>query len=364
MEIINQINTFLGNYPFLNYSFLGNEIGEYLTFLLIFFLVFISLRIFRQVILKKIKIVIRKAGNGIGDSLVLILDSIKPPFYWFLAFWISVNILNLDPLFSRAITSVLFIWIAYYAVIAAQILIDYLLNKYFKKEKDSDTQGAISTIGKFAKGLLWVFAVLLVLSNLGMNVTSLMAGLGIGGVAVAFALQNILNDLFSSFSIHFDKPFVIGDFIIVGEHLGTVEKIGIKTTRLRALQGEEIVISNRELTSVRIQNFKKMQRRRIVFKFGVVYETSTEKLKRVDEIVTEIIEKEKLSEFDRVNFTNFGDFSLDFEVVYFVLSGDYKEFMNIHENILLKMKEGFEKEKISMAFPTQSLYIKKITNDE
>jgi len=359
MEKFNQLAGLFENYPFLGIEFLGNKISQYLVFFIAFFLLFIAFRVFRGIILKRIKGIIKRAKNGIGEPLISAIDSVKTPFYWFLAFYVSIKILDLNPLFFRAIDILLLLWAAYYAVIIAQILIDCLLGRYLKKEKDSGTQSAILTIGKLLKTLLWLFAALFILSNLGVNVTSLMAGLGIGGVAIAFALQNILGDLFSSFAIHFDKPFIVGDFIIVGEHMGVVESIGIKTTRLRALQGEEIAISNRELTSTRIQNFKKMKKRRIVFKFGVVYGTSVKALKKVDQIVRDIIREEKLAEFDRVHFAQFKDFSLDFEAVYYVLSGNYNEFMDTHQNILLKMKGAFEKEGIEMAFPTQTLYIKK-----
>ncbi len=359
MEILNQFYIFLEKYPFLHLIFWGNEIRDYLVSLIVFIVVFVALRIFRKIILKRIKEFIEKAKNGMGDTLVLILDSIKPSFYWFLAFYAAVNLLNLNNVFSKIFTAVMLVWIAYYAVIAAQLFIDYALDRKFKKENDPGTKEALTTVGKFAKALLWLFGALLVLSNMGINITSLMAGLGIGGIAIAFALQNILDDLFSSFAIYFDKPFVPGDFIIIGDYMGVVEKIGIKTTRLRALQGEEIVISNRELTTAKIQNFKKMKKRRVVFNFGIVYDTPGNKLRKIGEMVAKIITKEKLSEFERVNFIKFGDFSLNFEVVYYILSGDYIEFANTHENILLEIKEEFEKEGISMAFPTQTVYVDK-----
>ncbi len=364
MQIINEINLFLKDYPFLDYVFLGNEIRNYIISVIVFIFILIFLNIFKRIIIKKIKKFIERKESEIGYSLVLIVDSVKNSFYLFLSLVISLNFLEIKPIITKITTNLLLIWVIYYIVIITQILINYLLGKYLKKEKDSSTQNAIDIFGKFIKTLLWLFASLLVLSNIGINVTSLMAGLGIGGVAIAFALQNILSDLFSSFSIYFDKPFTVGDFIIVGEHIGVVESIGIKSTRLKALQGEELIISNRELTSTRIQNFKKMEKRRIVFNFGVVYETSTMKLKKINGIVTDIINQESGSDLDRCNFNSFGDFSLNFEVVYFVLSGDYKEFMNIHERIILKIKEEFEKEKISMAFPTQTLYVDKLYKEK
>jgi small-conductance mechanosensitive channel len=362
-SIAEAFRSFLGNYSFLDIDIFNNKMADYVVFLVLFLILFLALRIFRSIILNKIKNFIRKIGYELGNTLVLIIDTIKAPFYWFLAFYISVNILSLNPVLFKIITGILLAWVSYQVVKAFQILIDYALQKVFINEKDQGTQNAILTIGKITKSLLWILAVLTVLSNLGVNITSVIAGLGIGGIAVALALQNILNDLFSSFAIYFDKPFVAGDFIIVGEHMGVVEKIGIKTTRIRALQGEEIVISNKELTSTRIQNFKKMQKRRVVFAFGVVYGTSLEKLKKIPLIVGEIIKSEKLAELDRVHFVKFDDSALTFEVVYYLLSADYNDYMDVNQNILLSIKENFEKENISMAFPTQTLYIRNNTSN-
>ena len=338
----------------LDYVFWGNEIGDYVLSFLVLISLLICLRIFRKIALKRVTSVIKKVS--LGRSLISILESIKLPFYLFVSFWISLNVLNVDERISKVLNSVLIIWASYYLIIALQILIDYLLKK--RIIKDPESKESFIMIGKAIKFVIWLTVFLMVISSLGINITSIVAGLGIGGIAIAFALQNVLSDLFSSFSIQFDKPFAAGDLILVGEHMGTVERIGIKTTRLRSIQGEEIIISNKELTTVRVQNFRKIERRRNAFKFGVVYETPNEKLKKIDEIIAEIIKDEELADFDRVFFIGFRDYSLEFEAVYFVLSGDYKEFLRTHESILLKIKERFEKEGIVMAFPTQTLYIK------
>ncbi len=360
-SIAEQLRVILGDYPLLEISFLGNTMGAYIIFLAVFGLVYLVLRLFRKMILRRIRNFIKKTNNDFGNALVSTLDTIGSPFYWFLSFYLSINVLNLSALLEKITTGILIAWAVYQAIIATQILIDYSLNKYFSKEKDKGTKDAVSVIGKVTKYLLWLFGFLFVFSNIGINITSIVAGLGIGGIAIAFALQNILNDLFSSFAIFFDKPFVVGDFIVVGEHMGVVEKIGIKTTRLRALQGEEIVISNKELTTVRVQNFKKMKKRRVLFTFGVEYGTSSEKLKKIPSLVGDIIAKEKLTDLDRVHFVRFDDYALTFEVVYFILSGEYNDFVNAHQNILFEIKDSFEKEEISMAFPTQTILLENLT---
>ena len=216
-------------------------------------------------------------------------------------------------------------------------------------------------LNKIIKGVLWAVAVIIILSNFGYNVSALAAGLGIGGLAIAFAMQNILSDVFASFSIYFDKPFRIGDFIIVGDDLGTVKHIGIKTTRIQTLQGQELIISNKELTETRVNNYKKMERRRISFTFGVEYGTKLKQLKKISSIVKEILDKIKIADLDRVHFKQFGDFSLNFEVVYYVNKPDYLTYMDTQQEINFALKERFEKEGIVFAFPTQTIYLNKIT---
>ncbi len=363
-SIAEQLRLFFGDNVFWSSEFFGNTIADYFIFILLFGALFLILRIFRKILLQRVKELIKKTGKSLGEMLVDAIDTVKPPFYWYVAFFLSANLLNLNNLFERILESILIIWIAYQVVKALQVFIDSGLRSFVQKEKDSGSQAAMVNMGKIVKTILWFFAAIFVLSNLGVNVTSLMAGLGIGGIAIAFALQNILSDLFSSFAIFFDKPFAVGDYIVVGEHDGIVESIGIKTTRLRALQGEEIVISNRELTTSRVQNFKKLQKRRVVFHFGVTYDTSLEKMKKIPGKVKEIIEKRELADADRVHFFEFADSSLNFEAVYFFLSSDFTEYRGTHQEILLGIKEYFENEGIEMAFPTRTIILEKSNNED
>ncbi|MEM2131509.1 MAG: mechanosensitive ion channel family protein, partial [Candidatus Woesearchaeota archaeon] len=209
------------------------------------------------------------------------------------------------------------------------------------------------------QGFVWIIAILTALSNLGVNITSLIAGLGVGGIAVAFALQRILEDIFSSFSIYFDKPFEEGDFITIDNEAGTVEHIGIKSTRIRTLQGEELVISNKEMTTARIHNYKKMSKRRAVFTFGVEYNTDVKKLKKINEIIKNIFDRLEIAELDRSHFKTFGDFSLNYEVVYYINNREIKDYLDTQEKINLMLVEAFKKEKIEFAFPTNTIILKK-----
>jgi len=239
---------------------------------------------------------------------------------------------------------------------------EHLAKKEIKKRTEGDKRqdtSMIKVLVLIIKIVIWTIALLMILANFGIQITPLIASLGVGGIAIALALQSVLGDLFSAFAIYLDKPFQEEDFIIIGNDMGIVEHVGIKTTRIRTLQGQELVVSNSELTSTRINNYKKMRKRRIVFSFGVTYDTPTIKLKKIPGIVEKIIKSVKGADLDRAHFKEFGDSSLNYEVVYFVDNGDYNKYMDIQQDINLKIKEGFEKEKIEFAFPTQTIHVEK-----
>ncbi len=344
---------------FWGYSYFGNTVWEFATAavaLIGFLLVF---KIFQSIILNRLKSFAGRTKTDFDDAFVEIIQTLRPPFYSFLALYLSLLFLSVHPALQKGIEIILLVWVVYLAAKAVQILIDRMTRVHLREEEGRATKSAIHAISIIAKIVLWSFGALLVLSNLGIDITSLIAGLGIGGIAIALALQNVLGDLFSSFSIYFDKPFIEGDFIIVGEHMGVVKKIGIKTTRIQALQGEEIVVSNKELTTARVQNFKKLHERRVVVSFGVVYQTPIEKVKAIPGMVREIIEGIEKARFDRAHFHKFDDSALSFEVVYYVQSSEYNTYMDINQDIHFQIKEAFERESIEMAYPTQTIYLEK-----
>ncbi|MFA5321890.1 MAG: mechanosensitive ion channel family protein, partial [Smithella sp.] len=239
--------------------------------------------------------------------------------------------------------------------------ITFWLGRTLQKQMDRDTSSAttISFLGFVARIVLWTIVLLLILDNMGVNITGLVAGLGIGGIAVALALQNILGDLFASLSIVLDKPFVIGDFVVVDSLSGTIEHIGLKTTRIRSLGGEQLIFSNNDLLKSRVRNYKRMSERRIVFGFGVVYQTPLKTLKAIKEIVSDVIKKTERTRLDRVHFKEYGDSSLDFEVVYFVTDSDYNIYMDVQESINLEIFRRFSEERIEFAYPTRTVFLQK-----
>ncbi len=343
---------------FFQSKILGNTLGDFILFVAGFLVFLILLKFIQWIVLSRVKKFAEKTKTDIDDTLIEIIKTAKPPFYSFLAFYFAFTLfLSFGGVVNKTINVILIVWVVYLAVKAAQILVDYITDKYIHKETDEGTRAAVILINKVARITLWVVALLVVLSSFGMNVNTVVAGLGIGGIAIAFALQKILGDVFSSFAIYFDKPFLIGDFIVVGEHRGTVMRIGIKTTRIKSLDGEEIVISNEELTSARIQNYKRMKDRRVVFGFGVVYATPNEQLREIPRIIKDIIEPIDGARFDRAHFVKFDDSSLTFEVVYYVESSDYGEYMNIQQEVNFRIKDEFDKMKIEMAYPTRTIYI-------
>ena len=207
------------------------------------------------------------------------------------------------------------------------------------------------------KIVVWSVGLLVLFSNLGYNVTTILTGLGIGGIAIALAAQNILGDLFNYFVIFFDRPFEVGDFITVDDKKGTVEYIGIKTTRIRSITGEQLIIANSNLTGSRIHNFKRLESRRVVFTIRVVYGMPLEKVKLIPELIKQIVSKPDLVRFDRAHFIRYGDFSIDYEIVFFVNSPDYNIYMDILQQINFDIYEKFAAEKIDFASPTPTLII-------
>ena len=321
----------------------------------------------RKVVIGRLNVLAKRTTVDFDDVFVDAVQGIRAWVYVLVALYAALQVFSLPALADKTVTGVFLFAVVWQLIEIATIFLDYFVTRFLEKDEDGDgivdpnSATASNMVTLLARIVFWVVGILFVLSNLGIEVTSLLAGLGIGGLAVAFALQGVLSDLFASFSLYFDKPFRIGDFIVIGSDSGTVERIGIKTTRIRTLQGEELVVSNNELTTARVQNFKKMQERRIVSKFGITYETPQEKVHEVPGIVTRIFEALDGGRLDRVHFTSFGDSALIFEVVYYVESSDYTQYLNIQQAFNFDLMARFAEVGIEFAYPTQTIYTKSVS---
>tara|TARA_B100002051_G_scaffold274234_1_gene314883 strand:+ start:6656 stop:7768 length:1113 start_codon:yes stop_codon:yes gene_type:complete len=321
----------------------------------------------RMVVLLRVKALAAKTKTNLDDAVIGIVSSVRAWVYTLVSLYAALQVFEFGELTTKIITGIFLFAVVWQLIEMASSLIRFLARNFLEKDEDGDGQidpnsaTASHLVTLMSKIVLWALGSLFVLSNLGIEVTSLIAGLGIGGVAIAFALQGVLSDLFASFSLYFDKPFRIGDFIVIGSDSGTVERIGIKTTRIRTLQGEELVVSNNELTTARVQNFKKMDERRIVTQFGITYETAQEKVHVIPKMVENIFADLDGGRFDRAHFTSFGDSALIFEVVYHVESSDYTEYLNIQQAFNFDLMKRFAEEGIEFAYPTQTIYTKSVT---
>jgi small-conductance mechanosensitive channel len=328
----------------------------------VFFVVYTALKLFKRGVIKNLGKLAEKTTTDFDDLLAQILQSIGAWFYVFVSLAVAVQFIQQPEMLKKVLFYIALVVVVYAIVKAIQQVIDYGFQRGMKQRLEEDPRFDVSVVrllSKFAKGAVWIVAALLVVQNLGYDITALVAGLGIGGIAIAFALQGVLSDMFASFSIYMDRPFQTGDFIIVGDVMGTVKHIGIKSTRIESLWGEEIVVSNKDLTEARVKNYKRMENRRIVFEFGVTYQTPSAKLRKIPEIVKKIIEGIELADLDRVHWKNFGDSALNFEIMYQVHTADYNEYMDVQQEINLQLKERLEKEGIEFAYPTQTIYVHK-----
>jgi len=240
----------------------------------------------------------------------------------------------------------------------ANVLVSWYAEKSAKRGKKVSNH-ILFILKKLMQATVYIFAFLAILVTFKIDLSGVVVGLGVGGIAIALALQNILSDAFSAFSIYFDRPFEIGDFIVIGDYAGTVKKIGMKSTRVQLLQGEELVIANKELATANVRNFKKLKKRRVNFTVSVAYDTPLEKLRKIPNMISKIIESMELVELDMVYFRKFGDFGLIFEAVYYMKTADYSKYLEIQQKINFAIVEAFEKDEIKMSLPTQAILLNK-----
>lgn len=343
--------------------YLGNSIQSYIIALATFIIGIFVVYVFRKIVLGRLQKWAKKTETKLDDLLIRGMEKSIVPLLYFGALYIALETLILSAKAEKIIHIALIILLTFYILKSITNLLNHAFKSYIRrKDHGEEREKQLRGITTLVNILVWVVGIMFLLNNLGFNITSVIAGLGIGGIAIALAAQAVLGDLFSYFVIFFDRPFEVGDFLVVGDKVGSVEYIGIKTTRIRALGGEQLVFHNTDLTNSRIHNYKKMEKRRVVFSIGVTYQTSADQLEEIPKIVKKIIETQKDTVFDRGHFATFGDFSLNFEFVYYVLSADYTQYMDIQQAINLNIYRAFEERGIEFAYPTQTLFMNN-TND-
>jgi len=348
---------------FTDYSFYGNPLWKWALAVGVAIISYLILVMIKSFTVKQITRIAARTANLVDDFIGdLLKKKTKAFFLMVIALLAGMQVLELPSDILIMLRRIVIIIVLLQIALWASGLISFLIKRNLERKKaegDTSSVAAFTAMGVLAKLALWVIIILITLDNLGFDITTLIAGLGIGGVAIALATQNILGDLFASMSIAMDKPFVIGDFIIVGDIMGNVENIGLKTTRLQSLSGEQIIVSNNDLLNSRIRNYKRMKKRRIVFTLGVTYQTPQDKLIAIPNIIREILEPIENCDLDRAHFKAYGAFSLDFEIVYYVAVPDYATYMDIQQRINLEIYQRFAEQNIEFAYPTQTLFVER-----
>lgn len=344
---------------FLDWTLYDNEVRTWLWAALVASVTYVGLRILKGLVVRHFSRLVRRTRTDVDDIASDVLRNTRLFFLLFVSLYAGSRVLVLGESAENAVRIVVVVVTVLQAALWGEVIIGSVISRRTREALAEDAAEAttLNALGFITRLALWSVLLLMGLANLGVEIGPALAGLGVGGIAVALALQNILGDLFASLSIVLDKPFVIGDFVVVGDLAGTVERVGLKTTRVRSLSGEQLVFSNADLLGSRIRNFKRMVERRVAFKVGVTYDTPYEQLSAIPGMIREIVEAQEKARFDRSHFQGYADSSLDIETVYYVLDSDYNVYMDVQHTINLEIFRRFEDEGIAFAYPTRTLYL-------
>jgi small-conductance mechanosensitive channel len=343
----------------LDRTFLGNTVQNWAIAIGIAIVVSLALAAAVRWLTGRFRSLSQRTETTVDDVVAELLGRTKVFFYIAIGAFAGAASLALAQSTERIVSRIVVLLVLLQGGLWANAAVRSLLETYRRRRLEEDPAAAtmIGALGFVARLVVWSLVLVLALDNLGVDITALVTGLGIGGIAVALAVQNVLGDLLASLAIVLDKPFVVGDFIIVGEHLGAVEHVGLKTTRLRSLSGEQLIFANSDLLGSRIRNYGRMYERRIAFTIGVTYQTPRDQLELIPQILREAVEDQDQARFDRAHFKAHGDFALLFETVYYVTVPDYNAYMDVQQAINLTVHRRFEEEGIEFAYPTQTLFL-------
>jgi small-conductance mechanosensitive channel len=348
---------------FLDQEFLGHRLWNWLWAVLTFVVTVFVLGMVKRVLEHRLAKIVEHTETDLDDFALDLVRRTGKFFFVALGFYFAHHWLSLSDTPELWVGRIVTLAIFFQLGLWGNGLVAFGMHRMVRGRPADDparTMG-ISVLGFIARILLWAIVLLTFLQAIERPVTPILASLGVGGIAVALALQNILGDLFASITILLDKPFVVGDSIVIGDFNGTIEKIGVKSTRLRSVSGEEIIIGNQDLVSSRVRNFKRMRERRQLFTVGVTYDTPRAKVEKIPPMLKEIVTSIPETRFDRAHFKSFGTSSLDFEVVYFVEKPDYNTLMDVQQKINVAILDRFAAEKIDFAYPTQTVHHVSVT---
>ena len=345
---------------FLEWQFYHNSVQAWLIAGAVFVVIGAVLFTARTLLARRLERMAAKTATTADDAIV---DLLRRTRYFFIITAAVAGATLFLELPTRALavgrvlgTIALFLQMA----IWGNGLITFWFRNYAERKADTDlsSRTTVAAFSFLARAILWIMLALLALSRLGYDITTLITGLGVGGIAIALAVQNVLGDLFAALAIVLDKPFVVGDSISVDTMTGTVENVGLKTTRIRSVNGEQLIFSNADLLKSRIRNFKRMQERRVVMTIGVAYDTTPDTVARIPDMLREAVEAQERVRFDRSHFMSYGESALMFETVYFVLTSDYLTFANVNQAVNLAVLRRFTAEKVEFAFPTRTIVVR------
>jgi len=333
-----------------SWTILQNSLYNWLIALVIFVVSLAFLLVLRGKILTRLARTAHLRRIGLSDIALDLIHNTRLYFLFAVALYIGSIPLELGEKVNNILRVVVVILVLLQVAVWGSRLITFSIARVMSRRDEHVDTSTINLLGFFARAVLWTVVLLVILDNIpNFRVNTIVTSLGVTGVAVAIAIQRILGDLLASLSIALDRPFEVGDFIVVGEHLGTVEKVGLKSTRIRSLTGEQIIISNSDLLGSRIQNFKRMKDRRVTFNLKVSACTPHEKLVRIPGLVEDIITEQPSVRFGRAHFRDFADSTLNYEIVYYLLSPDYNLYMDVQQNINLALLRTLVAEEIPLA---------------
>jgi small-conductance mechanosensitive channel len=347
------------DWSFLDFEYFGLTILRWGEILILWIAISGLLFLLRHLFLGRFTRLAARTENRIDDVVAELLRGTRKFFLFLIALYVAVEFFTEDAPAIPVLLRIVFLGSLLQIGLWGNELISLGSKWYAEKDAENakENMTAVAALSLIIRTIVWSVILLLALDNFGVDITALVAGLGIGGIAIALAVQNILQDLLAYISILVDKPFVYGDYLVIGDFSGTVEHVGIKTTRIRSLSGEQIVFSNADLLQSRLRNYKHMAERRVVFGVGVTYDTPHVKLTALSGLLQSVVDAQPDIRFDRAHLKSFGDSAILYEVVYYAIKPDYAFYMDTQEAINLEIHRRFEEEGIEFAFPTQTIHI-------